>query len=88
MRSLKEMVKDNQKVNFTYYYNGELWYTTECGFSFPVPLKDIGNATFFAQDKALLFMRYIRKHMESIEKGKKEQTSQLDQTQTVDIITT
>ena len=64
--SLKDMVSDNKKVNFAYYRDGQLWYQTEDGFIFPVDINDIGNATFLAQDKALLFMRYIRKRINSI----------------------
>jgi hypothetical protein len=47
-----------------------LWYVTECGFEFPVPTEDIGNATFLAEDKAMLFMRYIRKHLDVIASSK------------------
>lgn len=72
--TLKDMVK-NKKVRFQYYREGELWYVTEDGFAFPVPTADIGNATFFAEDKALLFMRYIRKHLEHIDQARKDQTS-------------
>lgn len=63
---IKDMVKDNKQVTFQYYRDGNLWYETECGFQFPVPIDDIGNATFLKQDKSLLFMRWIRKHMETI----------------------
>jgi len=58
------MVKDNKTVVFKFYRDGNLWYSTECGFEFPVPIADIGNATFLNQDKAILFMRYIRKHLQ------------------------
>lgn len=68
--SIKEMVKDGKQVSFQFYRHGELWYKTECGFEFPVPVDDIGDATFLAQDKAMLFMRYIRKHLANIEEGK------------------
>lgn len=51
------------RVTFQYYRDGNLWYRTETGFDFPVPIADTGNATFLAEDKAMLFMRYIRKHM-------------------------
>lgn len=68
MRSIKDMVKDNQKVTFSYYRDGSLWYETECGFLFPVPIDDIGNATFLREDKAMLFMRYIRKYQESVKR--------------------
>lgn len=33
-------------------------------YVFPVPLEDIGDATFNATEKALFFMRYIRKAQE------------------------
>ena len=69
-RTINERVKDNQQVVFVRYFDGQLWYKTECEFEFPVPTDDVGNATMLAQDKALLFMRYIRKHIDAIEAGK------------------
>jgi len=65
------MVKD-KKVYFEYYKQGELWYKTECGFKFPVPIEDCGEASFLKDDKATLFMRYIKKHIKNIELGKSE----------------
>lgn len=70
-KSILEMVK-NKTVHFEFYRAGELWYKTSDGFQFPVPIDDVGDATFLAEDKALLFMRYIRKHMELIEKEKEK----------------
>lgn len=68
MTTLKEMVKG--KVNFTHYIDGNLWYKTEVGdFEFPVPISDIGNATFLSVDKGMLFMRYIRKHLKTLEEA-------------------
>lgn len=61
------------KVYFQYYRDGEMWYKTDTDFLFPVPVHDryeIGNATFHNEDKALLFMRYIRKYMLEIENAK------------------
>lgn len=69
-RTIKDMVRDNQPVVFVRYFDGSLWYQTTCGFEFPVPLDDVGNATLLAQDKAILFMRYIRKHIDTIAKAK------------------
>lgn len=65
--NIKDMVKDKKKVKFTHYAHKELWYETECGFAFPVPIEDCGDATFLAEDKAMLFMRYIRKHIALIQ---------------------
>lgn len=67
--SIKDMVKDKE-VTFLFYKEKELWYTTECGFEFPVPIDDTGTGAFNNKDKALLFMRWIRKHLDTIEEGK------------------
>lgn len=64
MYTLKDHVKGT--VTFTHYFDGDLWYKTDTDFSFPVPVSDAGTATFKAEDKALLFMRYIRKHLEVV----------------------
>lgn len=65
--NIKEMVKDNKTVSFKYYRKNELIYETECGFTFPVPIDDTGDATFAAKDKAILFMRYIRKQISALQ---------------------
>lgn len=70
MKSIKDMVTGDKQVTFTRYRDGELWYVTDDGFEFPVPVADIGNATFLARDKALLFMRYMRKHVQTLERAR------------------
>ena len=72
MTSIKDMVANGRKVRFTHYKSGELWYVTECGFEFPVPIADTGDGVFLAEDKALLFMRYIRKHKDLLEQARAE----------------
>ena len=64
--NIKDMVKEGKKVKFVFFREGEFIYTTECGFEFPVPLSDLGKATLLTEDKAMLFLRYIRKHLETI----------------------
>ena len=71
MNTIKEMVKD-KVVCFKYYRDGELFYETECGFVFPVPVSDTGHATFLAEDKALLFMRYIRTQLAMVAQARGE----------------
>lgn len=80
--NIKELVKDNM-VRFDYYKSGELWfeiikyvkdYTEDTTwrkdvlFKFPVPIIDCENAKFLREDKAILYMRYIRKYISEIEK--------------------
>ena len=59
-------------VKFVRYQRKELWYVTECGFEFPVPIEDTGDAEFQSQDKAMLFMRWIRKHQEMLALAQQE----------------
>ena len=65
MKNIKDMVKDGKKVRFVQYKHNQLWYETEDGFRFPVDISDTGDGTFYAEDKAILFMRYIRKALEA-----------------------
>ncbi len=74
-RTIKEMVQNNQMVRFRFYRDGRLWYATECGFEFPVPIDEAGTATFLAQDRAILFMRYIRKYLEFLRKSREQENS-------------
>jgi hypothetical protein len=64
--SLKDIVKDNT-VTFEHYKDNELWYKVTYGENeeliFPVSIDDVGNATMMKEDKALFFMRYIRKYL-------------------------
>lgn len=65
--SLKEIVKNNT-VHFSHYRAGYLYYTivvNEQKYLFPVPIEDIGDATFLNEDKAILMMRYIKKGIEN-----------------------
>lgn len=70
--NIKDMVKDNQKATFICYKQKELWYRTDSGFDFPVPIDDVGDGVFLAVDKAIILMRYIRKHVKMLEDAEKE----------------
>jgi hypothetical protein len=60
-------IKDHVKgmVRFQYFRDNQLFYKTDTGLIFPVPAEDADKGTFLAEDKAMLFMRYIRKFLES-----------------------
>jgi hypothetical protein len=58
---------------FERYQDGKLWYsikwdgpndTVPLRFEFPIPVDDAGGGEFLPTDKALTFMRWIRKHLE------------------------
>tara|TARA_R110000823_G_scaffold115491_4_gene238177 strand:+ start:1596 stop:1859 length:264 start_codon:yes stop_codon:yes gene_type:complete len=71
MSELKDIVAPPAQVHFQHYFDGALWYETDSGLSFPVPIDDIGNATFPRDDKAMLYMRYIRKQLNMLESEKR-----------------
>lgn len=68
--SIKDIVKD-KTVSFVRYSGKSktLLYITECGMEFPVPISDTGDGVFKAKDKAILYMRYIRKQLELIDEA-------------------
>lgn len=46
--SIKDCVKG--EVIFQYYKNKELWYKTENGFLFPVPIEDTQDPTKYMKE--------------------------------------
>lgn len=66
MLTLKDIVKNNTAY-FSHYRAMHLYYTVKVAgdnYIFPVPIEDIGEASFSNEDKAIIMMRYIRKAME------------------------
>jgi len=64
---IKEHVKEGQKVHFQYFRDGEFWYKTDKGLLFPISLQEAqtGRATFLASDKAIYYMRWIKRYVEA-----------------------
>lgn len=65
-----DFVKNNNLAHFVYYRQGTAYFCVknledELNYLFPVDIKDIGDATINASEKAILLMRYIRKAIES-----------------------
>jgi hypothetical protein len=69
MKNITDIVKSPNVVGFDYFRNGIFYYVvynpneTPNGVSyrFPVPIEDIQGATMNKTDKAISFMRWIRK---------------------------
>ena len=72
MSSIKDIVKGNN-AHFVFFRDKALFYETDDGFQFPIPVDDAGSATFNAEEKAILLMRYIRKHLARLERARAEQ---------------
>jgi hypothetical protein len=73
--TLKDLVK-GKRVRFRFYRDGELWYATDDGFEFPVPISDTGTGIFKAEDGAIQFMRWIRKQLAERANWEKEREAQ------------
>lgn len=64
----KNKVSDHVKGNsiLEYFREGIFYFKTDdTGFKFQIPLNDIEGATLYAKDKSIMFMRWIRKQMET-----------------------
>lgn len=49
---------------FEFYRDGSLWYKTDSGYQFPVPVEDTKGGTFLAHyPRAITLMRWIRKNL-------------------------
>lgn len=60
--TITEIIKD-ATAEFQFYRQGNLYYKTSTGFEFVVPISDTNDATFAHTDKAIFFMRWIRKQL-------------------------
>ena len=62
-----DLVKDNKVVRFAYFRDNEFWYQHQDGLLFPISLAEAttGRATFLAEDKAIYFMRWMKRYIES-----------------------
>lgn len=69
MPTLKELVAGDKQVKFVAYRKGNLHYETDCGFEFIVPIEDCDDGVFLNVDRAMFFMRYIRKQLEANKAG-------------------
>lgn len=60
LAQLVERLHDSQEVR---------WFETSRTHHFAVPASDVGDATFNAEERAMLLMRYIRKQLEANKVG-------------------
>jgi hypothetical protein len=67
------------KVRFSFYKAGYLYYKTESGLEFPIPVSEANenSAIFLAEDKAVYFMRWIRKYLGELQTEAAEHGNQL-----------
>jgi len=68
MKNLDKILNDNENVNFMFFMSGKLWYRTESGFKFPVPIKGSKQSVFLSEDRANRFYPYIKAHVEKLNK--------------------
>ena len=64
---LVDLVRANKVVRFSYFRDNEFWYQHEDGLLFPISYAEAtaGRATFLAEDKAIYYMRWIKKFIEA-----------------------
>jgi len=70
MKNVSKILENNESVSFMFFLSGKLWYRTESGFKFPVPIKGSGQSVFLNEDRANRFYPYIKAHAEKLSKAK------------------
>lgn len=76
MSRLTEIIGKDKFARFTHYCDGEFWFTCDgSDFAFPVPGVDMLDAVVYATEPTVYYMRWIRKHLEYLEKCRSEQAS-------------
>lgn len=61
MQTVGEIIKGSAWSTYKYYRDNTLYYCTDNGFIFPIPIDDAGGATFNHTEKTIHLMRWIRK---------------------------
>lgn len=55
---------------FKFYRAGVLYYqTNDSGLEFPIPTIDVEGASLNAEEKSMHLMRWIRKHLSTLEEA-------------------
>ena len=72
MDSVKFHVDGNQTVSFKHFRQGVLYYETEKGLTFEVPASETGTGTFGKVEKAIMFMKWIKRQIQKNEEALNE----------------
>ena len=59
---IKDMIV-GKTVKFVRFRKGELIFVTENGFEFPVRHDEVDDAVLYAEDKAGLYIKYIKRQI-------------------------
>ena len=71
--SLRSLVSKNKKAHFVRYYEGELFYKTDCGFIFPIPIAESDKFPFHAKEDTTGLIRWIQRQREFLLQHEKSQ---------------
>ena len=64
--NIEKVIQNNESVSFMFFLSGKLWYRTESGFKFPVPIKGSGQSVFLNEDRVNRFYPYIKAHAQKL----------------------
>lgn len=65
MLSLKDLIAGGKVAKFKQYRKGVLYYELEGGFVFEIPVVEVGDAHLAAEEKASLFMKWIKRAVDA-----------------------
>jgi len=82
-----DLMRDNKVVRFAYFRDGDFWYQHEDGLLFSISLQEATSSkvTFLAEDRAMLFMRWIKRFIEQAKRDKENSHPPLTQSETIEV---
>lgn len=66
MFTLKDLIRDGKTAKFKQYRLGNLYYETQEGFVFAIPLQELGESTLLAEERCASLMKWIKRALEEI----------------------
>lgn len=64
MKPFIDIVKEG--ATFSHYREGHLYYVTDSGFVFAVPVAEVGNGTCCTKEKTMTFLKWVKPQHDAI----------------------
>lgn len=66
MFNLKDLIKDGKTAKFKQFRLNTLYYETQEGFVFAIPIHELGESTLLAEERCASLMKWIKRALEDI----------------------
>jgi len=67
MHTIKQIIENNT-AQFSFYQEGKVYYSISVEndmYEFPIPIEEVGTGVLLRDEKAIYFMKWIKKAIET-----------------------